>query len=482
LQCRLQEENTQVLHQRLFSMVLIITMVSREMCGADAVNTDDVIEDIQQMARVTRSAWAYVDEKRHTHGVEIDKIADKATAQARAATTDAGRKMALRQFAADLWDGHASVTFPDDFACTPLSVEFTEVREGIAVAKVTDPESAVHVGDVLLRVNDQSVQDVMRTLEPLISSAGHESKRHVIVRRMNILLRILSPTATELLLSRPDGSTYKATFGEQQTKNHSFSVDIGRRELKRLTGDVVLARLPTFACFVKWWKDDSWSLDPSAKNGISQTDENESRDLAKSWIDQVFSEACNANGLILDLRGNSGGNDGIASYIAQHLVEGEFLYYTLQFRLAPEWNSMEGQMGWTEKVDHKVTVAAPPHGGLVIPKDPKISVFTGKMAVLVDGDCSSATAILLACLRHYRPDIKLIGRTVVGTLGGGNLAAILDRTKARFCLSGCRGWGPEGDLIEGRVFSPDIPVRWSTADLIRNVDPDIDAALECLSR
>lgn len=160
--------------------------------------------------------------------------------------------------------------------------------------------------------------------------------------------------------------------------------------------------------------------------------------------------------LILDMRGNSGGDESIARALAERFVEKSVVYAKNRNRDA----SRPG--GFTKVYDRRLTPSRnrkPFHG--------RIAVLTGPV------NMSSCEAFLLMMRRV--PNCKLIGGKTYGSSGNPKPAALANGVTVY--LPSWEAMDADGNVFEGKGISPDIQVDWvaSTAE-----DPVIEAALKYL--
>ncbi|MBZ5676101.1 MAG: hypothetical protein LAP61_17810 [Acidobacteriia bacterium] len=164
-------------------------------------------------------------------------------------------------------------------------------------------------------------------------------------------------------------------------------------------------------------------------------------------------ENCKAcDGLIIDLRGNPGGIGGMAMGMAGFLVD--------------KPNQRLGTMYLRDSTLNFVV-------------NPRADVFSGPVAVLVDG-CSASTSEIFA------GGLKDLGRArVFGTL---TAAAALPSAFERlpngdgFQYAVANYISEGGQPLEGLGVTPDVVVELTRAALLAGHDPVIDAALDWIKR
>lgn len=173
--------------------------------------------------------------------------------------------------------------------------------------------------------------------------------------------------------------------------------------------------------------------------------------LTAEGLDRVFEElrARRTRRLIIDLRGNQGGEPKLAKRLLAHLLNGPF-----------------------------TLVRKGPTSGEAKPRSP---VFGGDLVALMDGGSFSATGMVLSCLeRHGRA--TFIGEEAGGNrtvLSGSPKRIVLPRTRIE-CHISTRLWQLVDGPNDGHGVMPTIAIHPRIEDLITGRDPVMEAALDSL--
>ncbi len=101
------------------------------------------------------------------------------------------------------------------------------------------------------------------------------------------------------------------------------------------------------------------------------------------------------------------------------------------------------------------------------------------VAVLMDGDCFSATDVFLGGFKGL-PNVTLVGEPSGGGSGRA-VGAVLERSGLRVRISTMASFRSDGRLYDGRGVEPDLLVPPKATDLIGRTDAVLDAALRRLS-
>ncbi len=155
--------------------------------------------------------------------------------------------------------------------------------------------------------------------------------------------------------------------------------------------------------------------------------------------------------IVLDLRGNPGGQGAMAIPIAALFVSDPVTMGTLHFR------------------DFAQTFTARPEMGAV--------PFTGPLAILTDEGSASAAEILAAGLQESKRAI-VVGDTTLGAVLPSVIEALPAGAVMQYVVADFKT--PKGIALEGRGVQPDRRVVETRAALRGGRDPVLDAALVAL--
>jgi carboxyl-terminal processing protease len=152
--------------------------------------------------------------------------------------------------------------------------------------------------------------------------------------------------------------------------------------------------------------------------------------------------------LIIDLRGNPGGQGAMAIPIAARLVDAPLTLGTIQFR------------------DFGQTLAARPEAG--------VTPFLGPVAILTDEGTASASEILAAGLQEAKRAI-VVGDSTLGAVLPSVIEALPGGAVMQYVVADFKT--PKGVLLEGRGVQPNKRVLETRSGLRTGHDPVLDAAL-----
>jgi hypothetical protein len=206
-------------------------------------------------------------------------------------------------------------------------------------------------------------------------------------------------------------------------------------------------------------------------------------------------EAIQSNGsraLILDLRGNGGGEDELGKLLFSYLVDKPFKYYDdlivnkMSFSFFPKYTDDHNDFAIPEgagqlRADGRFHALDHPNLGLQHPNKP---TFAGAVYILIDGGCFSTTSEFLTAVHsHHRA--TFIGEESAGGYYGNTSGAVvritLPNTKLGLYLPLVSYYmSVEGNHEHeaARGVIPDFPVKPTIADLVAGVDKDFQQALQ----
>ena len=217
----------------------------------------------------------------------------------------------------------------------------------------------------------------------------------------------------------------------------------------------------------------------------------EGKAFMKSSFEAIRSKGSRA--LILDLRGNPGGEDLLGALLFSYLTDAPFKYSDDIF--VNKWTGTFSFAKYTEphrdlripegvaelRADGRahITLASEPLLGIQQPSQP---AFTGPLYILIDGGCFSTTSDFLAVADfHHRGAFigEESGGGYYGSTSGDSARITLPNTKMGLFIPAMDGYDAVGQTHDpARGVIPDFPVKHTIADLVAGVDKDFELALE----
>ncbi len=425
---------------------------------------DQMRADLKQYHDGVLAAWAYTDSKQSNQAVNLTAVKDVLLARIDASTTPSQFAQLLQEFAAALQDGHSLAMtaelgepFPNSW---PIGVHW--VKEGVIVTNLNwlAENPGIQLGDRVIQVDGQTIESYVQA-RMAITSASTDLARQVLAVDA---LHFTAANQVKLTLERSEGSTYEVDLpclphrvDYRQQQRTEFCTH-------RVTDDGIgVIRIPMFT-----WNESKFL----------QAEHDHERDIAlndaKDRIDAAFAGVHDCPALILDLRNNSGGFELLSSYVAEHLVPEDFLYYSSERQNSQLVRSLDAYKQLGDE-----------YFGAPIPQYPRRwegfrhfdgSRFTGPVVVLINSRCFSTTDNLCAFLQDARPQTRFVGQATHGGTGEPVTVLTLQHSGVpiQFCIS--RIYSPLGRLIEGTGTLPDIPVQATRDDVLTGYDRAMNLA------
>ena len=294
----------------------------------------------------------------------------------------------------------------------------------------TAEKAGVHAGWHLVEIDGASVAAVLKAL----SDGANDRLRNVEAWRL-----------AETRLRGPAGSTAKLSF--EDGRGRTVKLEVERRHE---TGEPVkVGSLPTMYVRVG---SERRRTPAGATVGVIGFN------VWMTAVDLPFQKAVdefrNADGVVLDLRGNPGGLAVMVMGISGHFV------------------AERKALGVMKTRDNELRFVANPR--LVNPAGERVSVYGGPVAILVDSMTGSASECFAGGMQSLGR-ARVFGQTSMGQA----LPALFDRLPNGDVLIHAYGdfVTADGTRLEGRGVIPDEIVPLGREALLAGKDPTLDAAL-----
>jgi hypothetical protein len=302
----------------------------------------------------------------------------------------------------------------------------------------------------LLSINNVPMHDIINKLFDYISSDGKAQSRKNWEMADNFQL------------------LYNLVFGERDSFNITFKTNSGEAKSTILRADLFKNMLcpspfpkPTSYLNLSYTADNIAVLTiKTFFNGyLKQTGEN-----FKSFLDSSFNDLAKKNivKLLIDLRGNQGGNDNNGQILYSYLTQQPFSYYSAQ-----------------ESVSEKYTVNG--HSELAL-QYPSAHNYSGKAYFLTDGRSFSATAEFSAVAKSNKRGIFIgeeTGGGYYGNTSGDDDMVTLPNTEITCRIPLVKySLAVKKALYPDRGVMPDYPYYPSITDIVENRDEQLAYALK----
>jgi hypothetical protein len=393
--------------------------------------------------------------------------------------------------------GHTSMNPDDDFKTAvrnartfPLRVKMEGPRL-MVVLNDTPADATIRPGMEVLEINGHKVADILSRFRQVLPADGdiETGKAHDIAGRFH--------TYYWWLFEQPSEFTIKV----RDEAGHTVVTELlGVTDAERKSN-----HNPVNAAMIAGvTKIMGWPPENEAVRFIKDPEVAEIRlkyfvggDFPK-WVEDTFGRlrAKGTKTLIIDLRGNGGGEDQYGAMLVGYLTDKPFRYFDhiSMKTLSP---SFKEHLDWPADAEEKLrdgTTVDPAGGGYLVTakmhsgvaeQQPGKCPFLGKVFVLIDGGTFSTAADFCAVVHHLNR-ATFIGEETGGGYYGNNSGIMptltLPNSKVGIRLPMYEYWNAvPGYDGKRRGTIPDHVVELKTADVLRGVDGQLDLAMKLAS-
>lgn len=377
---------------------------------------------------------------------------------------------------ASVGDAHLAVGLGPEVAAGPL-LPFLIKRAGERFF-IDASEPQLPLGTEVIAVEGRPVADLLDAMAALASVDGDrpELRAAEAERRFSFLALIeLGVRASyELLVRRPGGEPETITL--KPTDREGVARLTSARQSAPLWGTVLRAGEPPWPTLTRI--DETTQLLRLPSFGITDEAQYEAR------IAALFATLAPKERLVLDLRGNEGGNRALGLAVLRRLLNRPFTQWAsvstrvraipkgfrdlISFPIAPE-SALHGFPG--EKRGQVWVVDGDPLAARMVPVE---NPHPGPVVAFIDDATNSAAIEMLAALLAHREGVQLIGTETQGACDrhtgqlpvvfkSGNLAAFVSLFEIKLVPTpGCQ---------PGRGIAPDIKVIYTEEHFLEGRDP-----------
>lgn len=429
--------------KRSFSKILFLFLaIHLALAGALGQAPATAVEFPKVRQDAFDKVWNTINEKHYDPtfgGVDWINVRELYLPKAKAAKSDEDFHNVLRQMLAELKLSHFNIFPPppaigtENDANASVGIELKWIGGAPVVFRVDagSPAAAagIKTGYVLNKVDGKLVSETLKPLqESLANRRSSEMMRRVYLER----------TAEAIMGGKPD-TKVRLEFLDGEDK--PIAVELNRvkytGEMSQPVGNFPKQRvifesrlLPENIGYIRF---SMWVIPQSAK------------------IRSAIREYANADGIIIDLRGNPGGVGGMAGGVAGLLSDKQISLGSM--------NSRSGSMSLL---------------GYAQP-----SPYLGKVVVLTDHGSASTSEMFAAGMQENGRG-KVIGETSAGAI----LLSVFDPLPTgyvfQYAISDYKS--PKNILIEGRGVKPDREVPLTRESLLAGRDVQLDAAIAEIRR
>lgn len=369
----------------------------------------------------------------------------------------------------------------------PLRIMFDH-HKMVVVANETN-DSTIRPGMEVLEINHRTSREIVDAMLPTIPTDGDiEAGKW---RRLETSFAwrywlVVDPAKEFTIVARnSSGATTTATLAgvtaEERKQNHNPVNDETNANLRRLE-----------------WSTDNLGLRFLKGDAIAEIRiRSFGGDDYPQWLDRAFRTLRDKStaALVLDLRGNGGGDDMYGAMLVSYLTDKPFRYFD-HIRIKTTDPSFKAHTDLTPDVERSIregVVADAASGFLATPKlhpgiteqQPAKYPFLGKTIILIDGRTFSTAADVAAVVHHLRR-ATFIGEETGGAYLGNNSGEVpfltLPNSKAQVRVPLFEYWNAVGVAGNRRGTLPDLAVETTAAKLLAGVDEQLDAALALVEK
>lgn len=342
----------------------------------------------------------------------------------------------LQQFYAELQDGHSNVYPPDQLNISPMPLHTRLVDGHLLVLGATRRGfdlQGVHPGDEILSINgENAISWARRNVEPLVSASTQQDRDNRTFG--SDLFRTREGTSFTLTISTPSGTHSTHTF----TVPPYVASDSAPFELRMLGGGIAHVALNSF----------------------------EGNVAAEEW-DRHWPEISKANGIILDLRENGGGNDTVGYHILATIIDKPAPDVVSRYT---RWVATYKAWGIPETPVRSPSSALKP--------DPSRH-FSGPVVLLISPRTFSAAEDVVAVFKQAHRG-SIIGEPTAGSTGQPLFFPLPGGGKARICTK--HDSFADGSEFVGVGIQPDIAAHLTREDIVSGHDSVLALAVRSLGR
>lgn len=404
-----------------------LSLIQMRGAGQIWVSTANRQQNFAQLCAVMRAHYPYFEQK----NVDWDSACRHYLPLVEAAQTDSEYHALIARMLAELGDAHTGLLRPRPADSRFYFGTALALADGVALDQegFIAQTAGLRRGAEILAVNGVAAEEALLNL-PLPLRAGSTPWQS-------------RAWAAFHLLSAPEKSltvTYRNPGEEART------VTLRWKDEKPLpqnaSGTIIAAQiLPS-----------GWGLIrlPTFSHHASQN--------LTAEFDRALEQTRNASGLILDLRGNGGGDSRLAEQIAGRFFSERFCYGQDRFR------HRLPQRGWSLRFEYCV--------------EPRGETITLPLVLLMDSRNMSSAEQFIAIFTESGRALTVGERT--GGASGNPLAFPLPGG-GQIRFSAGAFYTRSGLLIEGNGIQPDVPVTFTLADFQQGRDPALLAAQQIRS-
>lgn len=376
----------------------------------------------------------------------------------------------LQRFIVNMNDGHTDISLPGELSDThshliPLRTKLVENRVFVRdVRNDTLNQKGISKGTEILKINNVDVHTYAeKELYPFIASSTDQWRKMIAFN--SHLTRGFIDEPVTITFKDPGGRIFDETISRHMTEKYDPLTayrggifDSFTTHPKFIaTVDYLDDKLKDYFYFEKLDNDIAYLYISSFMGG---------EDLRKQF-DSIYEQLKSSAGLIIDIRGNVGGNTTAGIYILQHLAQEAFLgsSWSIPMYIPPFYSMSKEAASWRE---NKASVIQPIEGK---------EIYSKPVAVLIDEGTFSAAEDFCVAFRNMKRG-KMIGTTTGGSTGNPLQITLPGDAQAIICTK--KDTYPDGSVFVGIGITPDIEVQETVESFLQEKDLVLEKAVQLL--
>jgi hypothetical protein len=481
--------------RRLLLLAVLVGLAGLGVASADAERAAMTPSEMQGDFDFLRHALeeAHPGLYRYSTKAEMDRGFDAERAKLSRAMPKGEFEVVVAETLALLRCGHTSMNPDDDFKASvrdartfPLRVKLEGPRL-MVVLNNTPTDDTIRPGMELLEINGRKVADIVKRFREVLPADGdiETGKAHDIAGRFHTYYWWLVDRTGEFTVKARDDA------GRLVVTKLAGVTDAERKSNHNAVNDAMMAGVA---------KVMGWPAENAGLRFFGGSEIAEIRlkyfvggDFPK-WVEEAFKtlREKGTKTLIIDLRGNGGGEDEYGAMLVGYLTDKPFRYFD-HIAIKTLSPSFKEHLSWSAKDEAKLrdgTTPDPAGGYLLTAKmhsclavqQPGKYPFLGKVVVLTEGGTFSTAADFCAVVHHLKR-ATFVGEETGGGYYGNNSGMMptltLPNSKVGIRLPMYEYWNAvQGYDGKRRGTIPDHVVELKTADVLRGVDTQLEYALK----
>src|SRR5256714_1589718 len=385
--------------------------------------------------RTFEIVWRTVNENHfdpNHNGVDWAKIHEQYAPRIKAAGDDEAFYKLLNQMLGELHQSHHWVIAPQMLRGlqenhASVGIKYQLIDGQVLITRVEADSAAaragLRAGFVIKQVDDLKVEQV------IAANSGHG-------QTLSQTSELVADQVEDALAGKA-GTQLRMVYLDERDQSHDITLvrDKDKGEMVLVEGLPLYAEIET----------------RRLTDGIGYLRFSQFLPQLKRRIHEAMLAMSDAPGIIIDLRGNGGGEDMIGLEMAAHLFARPTVFNVTKTRRGVKNISVE----------------------------PEAKTYGGPVVILVDEGSGSASEQFTAPMQELGRAVVVGVRTAAADLDG-DLKRLPTGAILLYAFGECRT--PKGVRIEGRGVTPDVEVKLTRAALLQGGDPQLQAAIREVQR